>query len=68
MVQDSKEKIKLEEDSGRAKAEQILDRAKMEVERMIKEAEMKQAEIEHEAYQKGYDAGREVGFKKAKGK
>ncbi|XDD42315.1 flagellar assembly protein FliH [Leptospira sp. WS60.C2] len=67
MVQDSKEKIKLEEDSGRAKAEQILDRAKMEVERMIKEAEMKQAEIEHEAYQKGYDAGREVGFKKGQG-
>jgi len=67
MVQDSKEKIKLEEDSGKAKAEQILDRAKMEVERMIKEAEMKQAEIEHEAYQKGYDAGREVGFKKGQG-
>ncbi|MCU0825571.1 MAG: flagellar assembly protein FliH [Leptospira sp.] len=67
MIQDSKEKIKLEEDSGRAKAEQILDRAKMEVERMIKEAEMKQAEIEHEAYQKGYDAGREVGFKKGQG-
>jgi flagellar assembly protein FliH len=67
MIQDSKEKIKLEEDSGRAKAEQILDRAKMEVERMIKEAEMKVAEIEHEAYQKGYDAGREVGFKKGQG-
>ena len=31
---------------------------------MIKEAEMKVAEIEHEAYQRGYDAGREVGFKK----
>ncbi|MCC5815707.1 MAG: flagellar assembly protein FliH [Leptospira sp.] len=67
MIQDSKEKIKLEEDSGRAKADQILDRAKMEVERMIKEAEMKVAEIEHEAYQKGYDAGREVGFKKGQG-
>ena len=67
MIQDSKEKIRLEEDSGKAKAEQILDRAKMEVERMIKEAEMKVAEIEHEAYQKGYDAGREVGFKKGQG-
>jgi flagellar assembly protein FliH len=67
MIQESKEKIKLEEDSGRAKADQILDRAKMEVERMIKEAEMKVAEIEHEAYQKGYDAGREVGFKKGQG-
>lgn len=67
MIQDSKEKVKLEEDSGRAKADQILERAKMEVERMIKEAEMKVADIEHEAYQKGYDAGREVGFKKGQG-
>ncbi len=67
MIQESKERIKLEEDTGRAKADQILDRAKMEVERMIKEAEMKVAEIEHEAYQKGYDAGREMGFKKGQG-
>ncbi len=67
MIQDSKEKVKLEEDSGKAKADQIMDRAKLEVERMIKEAEMKVAEIEHEAYQKGYDAGREVGFKKGQG-
>ncbi|MCK6380756.1 MAG: flagellar assembly protein FliH [Leptospiraceae bacterium] len=67
MIQDSKEKVKLEEDSGKAKADQIMDRAKLEVERMIKEAEMKVAEVEHEAYQKGYDAGREVGFKKGQG-
>lgn len=67
MIQESKEKIKLEEDSGRTKAEQIIDRAKMEVERMIKEAEMKVAEIEHEAYLKGFEAGREVGFKKGQG-
>lgn len=64
MIQDSKEKIKAEEDQGRAKAAQVEDRAKLEAERMIKEAEMKVNEIEHEAYQKGYDAGREVGFKK----
>lgn len=67
MIQDSKEKIKLEEESSQARSDQILERAKMEVERMIKEAEMKVAEIEHEAYQKGYDAGREVGFKKGQG-
>jgi flagellar assembly protein FliH len=67
LIQDSKEKVKTEEDTGRARAEQILDRAKLEVERMIKEAEMKVAEIEHEAYQRGYDAGREVGFKKGQG-
>lgn len=64
MIQESKEKIKAEEDQGRAKAAQVEDRAKLEAERMIKEAEMKVNEIEHEAYQKGYDAGREVGFKK----
>jgi flagellar assembly protein FliH len=64
LIQDSKEKVKIEEDTGKSKAEQILDRAKLEVERMIKEAEMKVAEVEHEAYQRGYDAGREVGFKK----
>jgi flagellar assembly protein FliH len=67
LIQDSKEKVKTEEDTGRARAEQIMDRAKLEVERMIKEAEMKVAEIEHEAYQRGYDAGREVGFKKGQG-
>ncbi|MDH5657282.1 MAG: flagellar assembly protein FliH [Spirochaetia bacterium] len=67
MIQDAKEKIKLDEESSRARSDQILERAKMEVERMIKEAEMKVAEIEHEAYQKGYDAGREVGFKKGQG-
>jgi flagellar assembly protein FliH len=67
LIQDSKEKVKNEEDTGKARAEQILDRAKLEVERMIKEAEMKVAEIEHEAYQRGYDAGREVGFKKGQG-
>ncbi|MCB1156281.1 MAG: flagellar assembly protein FliH [Leptospiraceae bacterium] len=64
MIQESKEKIKAEEDQGRARAAQVEDRAKLEAERMIKEAEMKVNEIEHEAYQKGYDAGREVGFKK----
>lgn len=64
LIQDSKEKVKIEEDAAKAKADQILDRAKLEAERMIKEAEMKVTEIEHEAYQSGYDAGREVGFKK----
>jgi len=67
LIQDSKEKVKVEEDMARAKADEILNRAKQEVERMIKEAEMKVAEIEHEAYQRGYDAGREVGFKKGQG-
>ena len=64
MIQESKEKIKAEEDQGKARAAQVEDRAKLEAERMIKEAEMKVNEVEHEAYQKGYEAGREVGFKK----
>lgn len=67
MVQESKERIRLEEENAKTRANQIIDQAKMQVERNIKEAEMKVAEIEHEAYQKGYDAGREVGFKKGQG-
>jgi flagellar assembly protein FliH len=64
LIQESKEKAKREEETARINAEQIVERAKLEVERMIKEADMRVGEIEHEAYQKGYDAGREVGFKK----
>lgn len=64
IVQESKEKARREEEAARLNSEQIVERAKLEVERMIKDAEMRVAEIEHEAYQKGYDAGREVGFKK----
>ncbi|MCB1315388.1 MAG: flagellar assembly protein FliH [Leptospiraceae bacterium] len=64
LIQESKEKAKREDEAARLNADQIVERAKLEVERMVKEAEMRVTEIEHEAYQKGYDAGREVGFKK----
>ena len=64
IIQESKEKAKREEETANLNATQIVERSKLEVERMIKEAEMRVGEIEHEAYQKGYDAGREVGFKK----
>ncbi|MBE7438873.1 MAG: flagellar assembly protein FliH [Spirochaetales bacterium] len=64
LIQESKEKAKREEEAARLNAEQIVERAKLEVERMVKEADMRVSEIEHEAYQKGYDAGREVGFKR----
>ncbi len=64
LIQESKEKAKREEESARLTADQTIERAKLETERMVKEAEMRVSEIEHEAYQKGYDAGREVGFKK----
>lgn len=67
LMQDAKEKIKAQEESAKLNAEQIQERAKIEVERRIKEAEMRVAEIEHDAYQKGYDAGRENGYKKGMG-
>jgi flagellar assembly protein FliH len=64
LIQESKEKAKREEETARVNAEQLVERAKLEVERLIKEADMRVNEIEHEAYTKGYDAGREVGFKR----
>ncbi|HMZ36945.1 MAG TPA: flagellar assembly protein FliH [Leptospiraceae bacterium] len=64
LIQESKEKAEREEETARVNAEQLVERAKLEVERLIKEADMRVNEIEHEAYTKGYDAGREVGFKR----
>ena len=58
-----KRKLRKKLASARSEAEQMIERAKLEVERMLKETEMRVSEIEHEAYQKGYDAGREVGYK-----
>ena len=63
IAQEAKEKAKKETAQARSEAEQMTERAKLEVERMLKETEMRVSEIEHEAYQKGYDAGREVGYK-----
>ena len=63
ITQEAKEQAKKEIDTARNTSEQMLERAKLEVERMVKETEMRVSEIEHEAYQKGYDAGREVGYK-----
>ena len=66
-IQDAKEKVKREQDSMKFEADQIIDRAKLEVEKMVKEAEMRASEIEHEAYQKGYNAGREIGYREGQG-
>ena len=63
IAQEAKEKAKREVTLARSETEQMTERAKLEVERMLKETEMRVSEIEHEAYQKGYDAGREVGYK-----
>ncbi len=63
VLQEAKAQAKREVESGRSDGEQLVQKAKLEVERMVKEAEMRTNEVEHEAYQKGYDAGREVGYK-----
>ncbi len=63
ILQEAKEKAKKEIDKGKLEVEQMQDRGRLEVERMLKETEMRTSEIEHQAYQKGYDSGREVGYK-----
>ena len=63
IAQEAKERGKKEVAMARSESEQMVERAKLEVERMLKETEMRVSEIEHEAYEKGYDAGREVGYK-----
>lgn len=62
-LQDAREKIKQELEQFNREAELEIERGKFEAEKMIKEAELKVSEIEHEAYKKGYDAGREEGYK-----
>ncbi len=62
-LQQAREQIKNEMDRLRIESEQEIERGKFEAEKMIKEAELKVSEIEHEAYKKGYDAGREEGYK-----
>ncbi|MBN1532252.1 MAG: flagellar assembly protein FliH [Spirochaetes bacterium] len=62
-LQQSREQIKLEMERLKVDSEQEIERGKFEAEKMIKEAELKVSEIEHEAYKKGYDAGREEGYK-----
>ncbi len=67
LIQDAKEKARKEEESARLQSSQIIERAKLEVERMVKEAELRVQDINHEAYQKGYNAGREQGYKEGMG-
>lgn len=62
-LQDAREQIKAEMEKLKIDSEREIERAKFEAEKMIKEAELKVSEIEHEAYKKGYDAGREEGYK-----
>ncbi|MCP4132303.1 MAG: flagellar assembly protein FliH [bacterium] len=62
-LQQAREQIKVEMERLRIDSEQEIERGKFEAEKMIKETELKVSEIEHEAYKKGYEAGREEGFK-----
>ena len=67
LIQDAKEKARKEEESARLQSSQIIERAKLEVERMVKEAELRVQDINHEAYQKGYNAGRKQRYKEGMG-
>ncbi len=62
-LQQTKEQINIELERLKIDSEKEIERGKFEAEKMIKEAELKVSEIEHEAYKKGYDAGREEGYK-----
>ena len=62
-LQGAREQINNEMEKLKADSEREIERGKFEAEKMIKEAELKVSEIEHEAYKKGYDAGREEGYK-----
>ena len=62
-LQQAREQIKIEMERLKIESEREIERGKFEAEKMIKEAELKVSEIEHEAYKRGYDAGREEGYK-----
>jgi len=62
-LQQAREQIKIEMERLKIESEREVERGKFEAEKMIKEAELKVSEIEHEAYKRGYDAGREEGYK-----
>lgn len=62
-LQQAREQIKTELERFHIESEREIERGKYEAEKMIKEAELKVSEIEHEAYKKGYEAGREEGYK-----
>jgi len=58
-----REQIKNEMEQQRKDSDREIERGKFEAEKMIKDAELKVSIIEHDAYKKGYDAGREEGYK-----
>ena len=62
-LQQAREQIKTDIETFKKESGLEIERGKFEAEKLIKETELKVSEIEHEAYKKGYDAGREEGYK-----
>lgn len=60
---EAREKIKQELESARIETQREKEAAHFEAEKMIKDAELKIIETEHESRERGYKAGREAGFK-----
>ena len=67
LIQESEEKAKQILKKANFEAEKIVERAKLENERMLQDTEIKVSDIEHEAWKKGYDAGKEIGYKEGQG-
>ncbi len=59
---EAREKIKQELETARYEMDRERESARFEAEKMIKDAELKIIETEHESKEKGYRAGREAGF------
>ncbi len=57
-----REDIKIEKERHAAETDRELEKSKFEAEKIILEAEKKVSEIEHDAYMKGHEAGREEGY------
>jgi flagellar assembly protein FliH len=58
-----REQIKIEKEKQKSESEREIERSNFEAEKIILEAEKKVSEIEHDAYMKGHEAGREEGYK-----
>ncbi len=58
-----REQIKIEKERHSSESEREVERSNFEAEKIILEAEKKVSEIEHDAYMKGHEAGREEGYK-----
>ena len=58
-----REQIRVEKEKHHEESERRLETSNFEAEKVMLEAEKKVSEIEHDAYMKGHEAGREEGYK-----